>query len=92
MKPILVKFFFPNQDAELYDSLQKELEDAGLGNVPERLYHIGAPEGDGWHIIDVWESEQAFINFSDAMLPILVKKGGRLAEPTILPIYKIIAP
>ena len=92
MEKILIKFFFPQQDPSVYDELMKELEDAGLDNVPERLVHIAAPEGDGWHIIDVWESKEAFINFSDAMLPILVKNGGRLAEPKILSVHNYVVP
>ena len=37
-------------------------------------------------------SKEAFINFSDAMLPILVKNGGRLAEPKILPVHNYVVP
>ena len=45
------------------------------------LYHTCGPVRDGWRIVDVWESQEAFDQHVDgAYLPAVRRAGGR--EPS----------
>ena len=92
MGKILVQFTFPNLGAEVYEGVIKDLAAAGHGNIPERLYHVTAPQGSDWHVTDVWKSEESFNKFGETMVPLLIKNGGTPVEPVILPVYNIIVP
>jgi len=92
MQAILVQFNFPDTDKSVYEGVTKDLEAAGLGNIPARLYHVSATLGNGWHVTDVWESEEAFNKFGETMVPLLVKNGGTPVAPTIIPVHNIIIP
>jgi len=92
MKTILVQFTFPDTDVKVYEGIVKDLEAAGLGNIPERLYHVAAKHGDGWHVTDVWESEEAFNKFGETMIPLQIKNGGTPTKPSILPVLNIVVP
>jgi len=92
MGKILVQFTFPNSGVKIYEGVIKDLAVAGHGNIPERLYHVTAPQGKDWHVTDVWESEEAFNKFGEIMVPILIKNGGTPVPPLILPVHNIIVP
>lgn len=92
MKNILVQFTFPDTDMKVYEAIVKDLEKAGMGNIPERLYHVAAKHGTGWHVTDVWKSEADFEKFGETLMPLHVKNGGTLVDPTILEVYNIIVP
>ena len=92
MKHVLIQFNFPDTDVKIYEGIIKGLEAAGLANVPGRLYHVAAQYENGWHVTDVWESEEAFNKFGETMVPLLVKNGGTPVEPSILPVHNIITP
>ena len=70
----------------------KDLEDAGVGNIPERLYHVASQYGSDWNVTDVWESNEAFKRFSDVLIPIHIKNSGQPVEPLVFPVQNIIAP
>lgn len=90
MGNIIVQFSIKKMNQAQYDKVIAHLEAAGFGNVPGRLYHVAAPNGEGWHVTDVWESEETFKNFADTMVPILASTGVEPAEPLILPVHHII--
>jgi len=90
MENIVIQFSIKKMNKAQYDQVITDLEAAGFGNVPGRLYHVAAPHGEGWHVTDVWESEEAFNNFAETMIPILASTGVEPAEPLILPVHHII--
>lgn len=92
MGKILVQFNFPDTDVKIYEGITKDLEDAGHGKIPERLYHVSAKLEAGWHVTDVWESEEAFNKFGEMLVPLLIKNGGTPTEPQILQVHNIIIP
>jgi hypothetical protein len=92
MKNILIQFSIAKMNSQQYDQVITDLEAAGKGNIPERVFHVAAPHGDGWHVTDVWTSEEAFNDFAEVMVPTLVKNGVEPAEPFILPVHNIILP
>lgn len=92
MGNILIQFSIKKMSQEQYDQIIVGLEEAGLGNIPERLYHVAAPQGEGWHVTDVWESQEAFSRFAETMVPIMASTGVEPAEPNILAVHNIIVP
>lgn len=92
MSKVLIQFSFPEMHPSVYEGTLRDLEAAGKGNIPERLYHVAAQDGKGWHVTDVWTSEEAFNNFAETMVPILTKNGGKPATPRILKVNNIIKP
>lgn len=92
MENIIVQFTFPDTGIEVYEAVVKDLENAGLGNIPERLYHVSAKHGTGWHVTDVWESEESFNKFGETLIPLHLKNGGTMVDPLILKVHNIIVP
>ncbi len=73
-----------------YDRVIQELEAAGQGNPPGRLSHVGARKGDGYLVVDVWESQEAFDRFGQTLVPLLERVGGRVPTPRIYPVHNTI--
>ena len=92
MKNIVLHMIHPNMSAAQYDGTVRDLEAAGMGKIPERLYHVAAPNGDGWHVTDVWESQEALDRFMVKLGPILEKHTEGEIVPIILNVHNIIIP
>lgn len=73
-----------------YDQVIQELEATGHGNPPGRLSHVAARKGDGYLVVDVWESQEAFERFGQTLGPLLEKAGGRIAPPQVYPVHNTI--
>jgi hypothetical protein len=90
MKKVLIQFSFPTGNKMQYDNVWKDLRAAGHGNPKGLIYHVGAEQtGGGLSVVDVWESEQAFKDFGNVLMPILEKNDIAAVPPQILPIYNI---
>ncbi|MEJ7913850.1 MAG: hypothetical protein WKF70_11895 [Chitinophagaceae bacterium] len=90
MKKIVAQFSTPGMTAQQYDQAVEDLEAAGKGKPSGRLYHVVAQQAIGMLVTDVWESEEALNEFSETLIPILVKNGVTPAQPTLLPVHNII--
>jgi hypothetical protein len=79
---------------EQYDQVAAELG----GDAPEGLIlHVAGAYGDGFRVIDVWESEEAYIRFRDSLLRPAVEKiigpeGMAQGPPPIdpLPVHNMV--
>ncbi|WP_434595492.1 hypothetical protein [Streptomyces sp. A5-4] len=58
--------------------------------VPGLISHACAPTSDGWFIVDVWESEEAFQQFGEIIMPILQELGVPDTQPKIYPVFNLI--
>jgi hypothetical protein len=58
--------------------------------VPGLLSHTAGPTPDGWFVVDVWESEEAFRQFGEVIIPILNNLGVADAEPKIYPVHAMV--
>lgn len=86
----MIQFDFPEGTAELYDRVWEDLKAAGHENPKGLLYHVGAPKpSGGWLVVDVWESEQAFQEFGQTLLPIIQKHGIPQVQPAVFPVHNI---
>lgn len=65
---------FPGLTREQYERAGASL----AGGPPEGiLYHSCGSYGDGWRIVDIWESREAFDRFVDgSYLPAVQSVGG----------------
>ncbi|MFK8906968.1 hypothetical protein [Streptomyces sp. YS-3] len=52
--------------------------------------HAAAPMPNGWLVVDVWESEEAFREFGKTVLPVLEELGVHGAEPKIYPAHTVV--
>ncbi len=76
--------------SEQYDTVIKELNGKGAGAPDGRLYHVASPDGAGWFVVDVWESEEKLNKFSQVLMPTLEGAGITMAPPEIRPVHNII--
>lgn len=83
-------FEIQGMTAEQYDRTVKDLEAAGLGAPDGRIDHISCNTGDGWWVVDHWESPEKMQKFAESLMPILEAAGVTPAEPRILPVHNII--
>ena len=91
MQKILVHFDFPNANSVQYDNVWKDLIAQGYEHPKGLLYHVGAAKaGGGWVVMDVWESEDAFRNFGDVLLPLIQKNDLPPVQPKIFPVHNIV--
>ena len=92
-----VLFEFPGVTQAQYEEVLDQFMGRGrqfnkLADWPIRgaLMHMAGPTPQGWRVVDVWESEEAFRRFGEVLMPTLVKMGFPTAEPTIFPLFKFI--
>jgi hypothetical protein len=83
-------------DQAAHDRLDQQVE-AGisrLGGAPEGLMvHLGYPSGQGFLIVDVWRSEDAFRSFRrDVIEPAIAAAGLAAGESEICPVWSLARP
>ena len=83
-------FETPDMSQQQYEQVSQELEAKGLGAPDGRLYHVAWNTAQGWHVLDVWESEENLGKFAEVLVPIVVGVGATPPEAQISPAYNII--
>jgi len=53
------------------------------------LAHAAGPTDDGWRVVDVWESEEAFQKFGEVIGPALAEVGMP-GEPKLFPLHNFV--
>lgn len=86
---IVVKFTVRNMPADRYDEVIRQLEAAGSGAPPGRLYHISYGSADSIQVIDVYDSPASLDAFGAVLVPILQGMGIEV-EPDVQPVHNII--
>ena len=88
MEKIVALFDAPEFTAKHYDQAWDGLRAAGQSNPKGLLSHVGFANPDGgWLVVDVWESAEAFSEFSKILIPILQQIGANVPPPKILPVH-----
>ena len=94
--PIGVMFDFPGVSQAQYEGVCRGLNHGRLLRsladwpVPGILSHTAGPTPNGWRVIDVWESEEAFGRFGEVIGPLLQKQGFPDAAPQVFPIHNFV--
>lgn len=90
--PVVMVHNSPGGTREQYDEVAAKLSDGrGLDSldawpVDGILAHVAGPTDDGWCVVDVWESEEAFRRFGEVIGPELAKVGFP-GEPRLFPVH-----
>lgn len=92
--PVLMIQDIPNGTLEQYEQVADRLTDNGFNTpgdwpVEGLLAHASAPSDDGWLIVDVWESEEAFQRFGEKIGPILAEIGIP-GVPRVIPTHNFV--
>jgi hypothetical protein len=74
----------PQGNLDMYDAVNVKLEEGGPLPVEGHVFHcVGAMEGGGFRVIDVWESQSQFEDFVQNRLGPAINEvaGGEGPEP-----------
>ena len=85
-----ITFIFegPGAGREQYDAVMERL---GPDSPPGRIYHVAGPSEEGWMVVDVWETVEAFEKFlAEDLLPAARAAGFFASLPQTFPVYRII--
>jgi hypothetical protein len=89
--PVLMVQDAPGGTKEQYDEVCSRLTNGrGLNSLSDWptdgiLSHSAGPTDNGWRVVDVWESEEAFQRFGTVIGPIL-QEVGMPGEPRLFPL------
>ncbi len=89
--PVGVVVEIPGGTQEQYESVFNQVHPDG--KMPGgHLVHVAGPMEDGWMVMDVWESEEAFNDFfnSEPMQQAIETAGLEVPEPEIFPVHNLI--
>jgi hypothetical protein len=93
MKKVLVLFEFPTATLSQYENVWKDLSAAGMEHPKGLISHVGCQKPEGsLMVVDVWESAEAFREFGNTLMPIIIKNGIPLTEPKILNAHYVYTP
>lgn len=79
--PVVAVFQGPTLTQEKYEASIRELtggrpvESPSDWPVEGLLLHVAGETATGFRVIDVWQSEEAFQRFGEALAPIMAKLG-----------------
>jgi hypothetical protein len=87
--PVAAVFEFPDHPVDDYLKVF-EIGGAPIVDQPTRLHHVCYRNGDGFTVVDIWESEQAFAEFGQIVGPVL-QRLGLDALPKVFPVQRTVA-
>lgn len=73
-----------------YDDSLKQLEEAGAGAPPGRLFHFALETDGEIQIFDVWDSQQSSEAFGAALGPILGELGADPVQPQVSRVHNMV--
>ena len=84
-------FFYPDEmTSTQYNEILRKLEEAGQAAPKGRQHHFAFGDEQSLIVIDVWESQEDFADFADALAPVLEEMGIDV-EPGMLELHNHIA-
>lgn len=79
-----------DQGAEAVTGGRGAVEKLSDWPVPGLISHTAGPTPDGWFVVDIWESEEAFQRFGEIIVPILTGLGVTNPEPKVYPVHVMV--
>jgi len=89
---ITAVFSIPDMNAAQYDRVIEQLEAQGQLHPDGRLHHVANANGGGWHVVDIWESEEKLGAFAEVLMPIIAELGVTPPTPTLYAVHNTIVP
>jgi hypothetical protein len=93
--PIVAVFQQPGLTKEVYEETVRLLTGKNRMSSPSDwpveglLVHVAGQSANGFRVVDVWTSEDAFRRFGEKLIPIL-RQVGLEGEPEIYPSHTIV--
>jgi hypothetical protein len=95
---IIAVFDIPGGTQAMYEQVSNRLS-GGKGLLTSRsdfsepglLSHAAGPTPQGWLVVEVWESEQAFRRFGQTLAPFLDEAGLSDLEPKVYEAVNVVA-
>lgn len=84
---IVVHFNGSGMTAAQYDQIIVELQKVTTFPPAGQMAHACYQTEDGYKVVDVWESAEAFNAFGQILMPILQKLGVNAGQPVIYSLY-----
>lgn len=79
---IVMQMYWPEVSKEQYEIVRKDV--AWETNVPRGAkYHVAWFGTDGFHVIDVWDSQADFEHFMQARLAPSVERAAIKGQPSV---------
>jgi len=73
---------------EMYEELKKEVDWEHNKPKGEIFHAIGFDNSGGYHVVDIWESEQDFNSFINSTIkPVMDKFNAPMPKAEIIPIH-----
>ena len=94
--PIIAVFQSPSLTQAKYEESVKKLTNGGRLQSPADwpvkglLAHVAGQGKDGFRVVDVWESEDAFRRFGEKLLPMLQSIGVE-GQPEVYPTHTFVS-
>ncbi len=93
MNQIVAIFESTKISLQQYDAMLAELGEKEQLMNDGRPVHLAFLNGDKFCVIDVWNSEAAFMSFAqNELMPVFQKLGLEAAPPVIAPLHRMITP
>jgi hypothetical protein len=70
-----------------YEQVVNEVSPEGPGTAPGVIFHIAGPTADGWRVVEVWESEEAMVQFFQGKLSAALQKANITGQPDVFPVH-----
>ena len=94
--PVVAVFQSPSLTQEKYEESVRKLTDGkdrlespADWPVEGLLVHVAGPGQNGFRVVDVWESEDAFRRFGERLMPVLEEIGVE-GQPEIYPAHTLV--
>jgi quinol monooxygenase YgiN len=88
---ICLIFEAPGMIEAQYDQIRNDV--APGDRAPEGvLYHVAGPTGNGWYVVETWESGEAFDRFFQDRLQQALLRAGVTQPPRFLEVARIMQP
>lgn len=84
---IVVHFDGKGMTAAQYDQIIVELQKVTTFPPAGQIAHACYKTDEGYKVVDVWESQEAFAAFGQHLMPILKKLGIEAGQPIIYSLY-----
>jgi hypothetical protein len=89
--PFVVRFVPKNMSSQKYDEVIKRLDAAGAGSPQGRIFHVAFGSPDELRVSDIWDTQENFERFGQALMPILQDVGVDPGTPELIETHNIIA-
>ena len=87
---IVVIFTPDGMTTEQYDEAVGRLDSAGAGLPPGRMFHVCYGASGNLRVMEVWESQEEFDTFGEALMPILNDIDIGPAQPEVVEAHNIL--